>query len=323
GGDYAVVTGWPRYPDGMTIGRASGVAVNGDDEVILFHRATARDRNAEGLLDAPTLLVFDAASGELLRTMGEGRFANPHGLDVDDEGNLWIADNRLHQVMKLSPGGEVLMTIGEAGVSGATESLLNGVTDVAIAPDGSIWVSDGYGNNRVVKYDASGAFLFEIGGAEPGTGPGEFELPHGITVDDDGRVYVADRTNARVQVFSPEGEFLAEWTHWAGNDPGDPGRPWGLEYRDGSIWVADGGEYWLTRQFRSERPDTLPFDMAQLQRFDTNGVLQEAWGYYGPQDGRMIWPHDISVDSEGGVYSVEVHEGQRLQKWAPGGGSVR
>ena len=134
---------------------------------------------------------------------------------------------------------------------------------------------------------------------------------------------MADRTNARVQVFDADGTFLTQWNHWDGQQMGDPGRPWGLEYRDGSVYVADGGEYWLVSQYRSERPDTLPFDMAQIQRFDTEGNLQEAWGWFGPQDGRMVWPHDVSVDSNGSVYSVEVHTGQRLQKWSHGGGSVR
>ena len=320
--DYAVVTGWPDYPNGVSIGQASGVAVNSANEVILFQRGQASDRNADGTLDAPVLMFFDATTGELLRTMGENMFGNPHGLDVDDEDNLWIADNRLHQIMKLSPTGEVLLTIGVAGERGETETLLNGVTDVAIAPDGSIWASDGYGNNRVVKYDASGNFLLQIGG-ERGSEPGRFDLPHGITVDDDGRVYVADRTNSRVQIFDQEGTFLEEWTHWAGQAPGDAGRPWGLEYHDGSIYVADGGEYWLHSQFVSDRPDTLPVDMAQIQRFDRDGNLQEAWGHYGRQEGRMIWPHDVSVDHDGNVYSVEVDIGQRLQKWARGGGSIR
>lgn len=320
--DYKVVTGWPRYPSGVSIGAASGVAVNSHNEVILFQRGTAADRGANGLLNASTIMVFDATSGELLREMGQGLFGNPHGLDVDAEDNLWIADNRLHQIMKLSPTGEVLMSIGVAGESGEDETHLNGVTDVAIGPDGSIWASDGYGNNRVVKYDSEGNFLFQIGGAR-GSASSEFDLPHGITVDDQGRAYVADRTNARVQVFEADGTFVTEWTDWAGNAPGDMGRPWGLEFHEGSIYVADGGEYWLVSQFRSDSPDTLPFDMAQIQRFDLDGNLQEAWGFYGPQEGRMVWPHDVSVDQDGGVYSVEVHTGQRLQKWARGGGSVR
>lgn len=319
---FHVVSGWPKYPEGVRIGQATAVAVNSANEVILFQRGLPGDRGPDGLLEATTLLVFDAQTGELRRTLGEGLFANPHGLDVDDEGNLWVADNRQHQVMKLSPTGDVLLTLGEAGVAGDGDGLFNGVTDVAVAPDGSFWVSDGYGNNRVLKFAADGTQLFVIGG-ERGAGPGQFDLPHGITVDHAGRAYVADRTNARVQVFDADGTFVAQWVHWAGQAPGDAGRPWGLEYHDGSVYVADGGEYWLVSQYRSERPDTLPFDLAQLQRFDLEGTLLEAWGHFGPQDGRMIWPHDVSVDADGSVYSVEVHDGQRLQKWARGGGIVR
>lgn len=319
---FAVVSGWPNYPDDVRIGQATGVAVTPSNEIVLFQRGLPGDRLEDGRLDAPTLMVFDADTGDLLRTMGSGLFANPHGLDIDAEGNLWIADNRLHQVMKLSPQGEVLMTLGEAGVAGDGDGQFSGVTDVAVASDGSFWVSDGYGNNRVLKFAPDGTLLFKIGG-ERGSGPGEFDLPHGITVDDTGRAYVADRTNSRVQVFEADGTYVTEWTHWAGHAPGDAGRPWGLEFHEGSIYVADGGEYWLVSQYRSQQPDTLPFDMAQLQRFDLEGTLLEAWGHFGPQDGRMIWPHDVSVDHDGAVYSVEVHDGQRLQKWARSGGIVR
>ena len=320
--EYKVVTGWPRFPDGVSIGQASALAVNSQGEVILFQRGHAEDENAQGKLDAPTIMVFDPTTGELLRTMGHGLFSNPHGMSVDAEDNIWIADSGQHQVMKLSPEGEVLLTVGVDGVPGEDETHLAGVTDVAVAADGSFYVSDGYGNNRVVKFDAQGNFLFDWGGA-PGDGPGEFDLPHGITLDDEGRVYVADRTNSRVQIFEADGTFITEWTHWQGQARGDMGRPWGLEYANGSIYVADGGEYWLTGQYTSNQPDTLPIDMAQIQRFDMDGTLMEAWGEFGPQDGRMVWPHDVTVDHDGAVYSVEVHTGQRIQKWAPGGGNIR
>lgn len=316
-GAFAVVHGWPVLPDGFRMGQAAGVAVNSRDQVILFHRADQSWLPEEGMITRPTLMVFDAATGALVRELGAGLFRNPHGVSVDHEDNLWVADNGLHQVMKLSPQGEVLLVVGEAGVRGDDESHFNGVTDVAVAPDGSFYVSDGYGNNRVVHFDAQGAFVRQWG--EAGEGPGQFNLPHGIALDDQGRVYVADRTNSRVQVFDAEGGFLAEWTDWQGSELG---RPWGVDYHDGAIYVADGGEYWLVSQFRSERPDTLPRDLARVQRVDLDGNVLESWGRYGRYDGEMIWPHDVAVDGQGNVYTAEVHQGMRIQKWARGGGEV-
>ena len=315
---YAVVYGWPSLPAGYRMGQAAGLAVNSRNEVVLFHRADQSWLREDGMITRPTIMVLDGATGEVVREIGAGLFRNAHGTAVDSEDNIWVTDNNLHQVFKLSPEGEVLLVVGEEGVRGEDETHFNGVTDVAVAPDGSFYVSDGYGNNRVAKFDAQGNFLFDWGG-ERGTGPGQFDLPHGITLDDEGNVYVADRTNSRIQKFDAEGNFLAEWTQW---QSADLGRPWGLEYHDGSIFVADGGEYWLVSQFRTERPDTLPLDRAQIQRLDMQGNVVEAWGEYGRHDGQMVWPHDVTVDGDGNVYSAEVHQGMRIQKWARGGGSV-
>jgi peptidylamidoglycolate lyase len=315
-GGYAVVHGWPALPAGFRMGESAGVAVTSRNEVVLFHRADQTWLPEEGMISRPTLTVFDGASGRVLRELGEGLFRNPHGVAVDGQDNIWVADNQLHQVFKLSPEGEVLLTVGEAGVPGADGAHFDGVTDVAVAADGSFYVSDGYGNDRVAHFAADGTFLRDWGGR--GSAPGEFDLPHAITLDDEGRVYVADRTNSRVQVFDPEGTFLAEWTPWQARELG---RPWGIEYHDGSVYVADGGEYWSSGQYRSERPDTLPVDFAQVQRLDLDGRILEAWGRYGRYDGEMIWPHDLAVDGDGNVYTGGIR-GMRVQKWARGGGSV-
>ena len=132
-----------------------------------------------------------------------------HSVRVDPDGNIWVVDAPGHVVYKTSPQGRVLMELGLRGVAGMSRNTFNLPTDVAFGPNGDVYVSDGYGNARVVKYTAGGQYALEWGSR--GTGPGEFGLPHNLVVDAEGRVYVADRDNRRVQVFAPDGEFLAEW----------------------------------------------------------------------------------------------------------------
>ena len=307
---YRVVNDWPRLPPGFRFDQVAGVAVNSRDEVLVFHRGDRSWLDEEGPIRRPTILKVDAASGRVIDSLGANLFRNPHGIAVDADDNIWIADNNLHQVFKLSPSGEVLMTLGEAGVRGADATHFSGVTDVAVAPDGSIYVTDGYGNNRLVKFSPRGEVLFEVGGAEPGDGPGQFRLPHGVTLDAAGRVYVADRSNVRIQIFEPDGTFITQWTSEA------LGRPWGLEVAaDGFLYVVDGGDYWLTRQLLSERPDTLPRDRARVHRMDLDGNILDTFGAYGQYAGQMIWPHDVAVDRTGGIYVAEVHQGMRVQKF--------
>ena len=149
-----------------------------------------------------------------------------HGLAVDSKDNVWVTDTGHHQVFKVSHNGELLMTVGTKGVPGLDGTHLNRPTDVVVAPTGEFYVSDGYGNSRVAKFSADGKFLFDWG--SKGTEAGEFDLPHGIALDAKGRVYVADRTNNRIQVFKPDGTFLHQW------QSEELGRPWGLTVgRDG------------------------------------------------------------------------------------------
>ena len=310
--DYRVVNSWPSMPPGYRFDQVAGLAVNSRNEIIVFHRADRSWLSDDALIPRPTILRIDAASGEVIDSLGANLFLNPHGLAVDHEDNIWVTDTRLHQVMKLSPEGEVLLVLGEAGVPGNDATHFNGVTDVAVAMDGSVYVTDGYGNNRVVKFSASGEFLLEWGGE--GGEPGQFRLPHGLSLDDQGRVYVADRSNSRIQVFDADGTFLQQWKSAA------LGRPWGLEVAgDGAIYVVDGGDYWSSRQYRSERPDTLPLDRARVHRIDLDGTILDTWGSFGPYAGQFIWPHDITVDRDGGVYVGEVRFGMRVQKFARGG----
>jgi DNA-binding beta-propeller fold protein YncE len=197
-------------------------------------------------------LKFDRA-GRLLAGFGEGMFAFPHGFTVDDEGNIWASDAnanetvlgmsaiatsgpfkglpRGHQVFKLSPQGNVLMTLGKAGVRGNGPDRFDAPTGVAVASNGDIFVTDGHGrNDRVVKFSKDGRFIKAWG--HHGLAPGEFDQPHDIALDSKGRVFVADRSNNRVQIFDPDGNFIAEWKQF--------GRPSAVFVsRDDTLYVSD------------------------------------------------------------------------------------
>jgi DNA-binding beta-propeller fold protein YncE len=187
-------------PEGWSFGRVSAVATNGRGEVFVFHRGEKAD----------PIVVFDDR-GKYLRSWGRGMFGNEHGLRVDREDNVWVTDNGNHVLMKFSRDGRLLMTLGVRGQAGADGKTFNRPTDIAFAANGDFYVSDGYGNSRVVKFAADGRYLLAWG--KKGTGPGEFDTPHAVQTDSRGRVYVSDRENNRIQIFDPDGKLLKIWTH--------------------------------------------------------------------------------------------------------------
>jgi DNA-binding beta-propeller fold protein YncE len=187
-------------PEGWTFGRVSAVATDAAGQVYVAHRGTHAD----------PIIVFDA-KGKYLRSWGKGLFGSPHAMRVDREGNIWSTDTVTHQVMKFTPEGKLLLTLGVKGQAGADQKTFNRPTDVAFTPTGDFFVSDGYGNSRVVKFTRDGKYILEWG--RRGSGPGEFNLPHAMAVDSKGRLYVSDRENNRIQIFDFNGKFLRQWTH--------------------------------------------------------------------------------------------------------------
>jgi len=300
GPGYEVVHGWPVLPEGHVLGRASGVGVDSHNHVFVFHSAGREwvTPFPEEPIQTATVIMFDGDTGAQLAAWGQGLFIMPHGLTVDDHDNVWVTDVGRHQVFKFSHDGELLLTLGEAGVQGDDSEHFDLPTDVAILPNGSFYVSDGYGNARVVKFSSSGRFEFQWG--TPGSGPGEFDLPHGIALDRDGRIYVADRSNSRVQVFSGEGQFIAEWK-------GDAlGRPYGIEIGpDQKAYVVDGGD----------QPENLP-DRSRAFRLGMDGTIEAVFGRFGNYDGQFSMGHDIAVGADGAVYVVDII-GSRVQKFVP------
>ncbi len=287
-GTWTAVADWPRLPEGWTTGEVAGVGVDSHNHVFIFHRGKER-----------SILRVDGDTGEILASFGDGMFINAHGTELDPEDNVWITDTRRHQVMKFSHDGELLLTVGEEGVAGLDDTHFDQPTDVAVTAEGEFYVSDGYGNNRVAKFSASGAFLFDWG--ERGREPGQFNLPHGITLDAQGNVYVADRTNQRLQVFDAEGNYLHEW---GAEQLGEGSRPWGVEFNAQRLYVIDGGN------MNSRTPD-----FARLTILELDGTVVDHWSSYGPKPGQLSWGHDVAVGPDGAVYTAEVRNNRRAQKF--------
>jgi sugar lactone lactonase YvrE len=294
---------WAKLPAGISWTEVAAVAVDSRDRVYVFNRG-----------EHP-VLVFDL-DGNLLTSWGEGLFVRPHGLTIAPDDSVFCTDDLGHVVYKFTPDGRLLMTLGTKGSpsdTGATSidfrTITHGgppfhyPTNLAIAPNGDLFITDGYANARVHRFAPDGRLLYSWG--EPGTGPGQFRVPHGIVIDQHGTLFVCDRENSRIQLFTSEGKYLSEWT--------DVVRPSQVFIdRDGDVYVAELG-------YRAGMwpGTTAPYPDApggRVSIFDASGRLKARWG--GGQNpcalGDFFAPHDICLDSHGNIYVTEV-------TWSAGG----
>jgi DNA-binding beta-propeller fold protein YncE len=273
---------WQQLPDGMTLHETPGVAVDAGDRVY------ALTRNAEN-----PVLVFEA-DGTFLRTFGAGTFsARTHAITIAPDGTVFCVDDGRHTVTKWSPEGELLLTIGtpDQPAERFSGEPFNRPTDVAIASDGSLYISDGYGNARVHHYTAGGELLHSWG--SPGIDRGQFMCPHNIGIDQDDRLYVADRESHRVQVFDGEGTLLDVWH--------DVHRPCGLTVGpDGLVYIGELNGVALM--------DGALGIGHRLSVYNRSGTLLGRFGAAeeGSGAGEFIAPHGVAVDSRGDVYIGEV-----------------
>ena len=224
---YETVEGWAKLPDGREWGATSAVYPANDGKHIWIAERCGANLCVGS--DVDPVMLFDQ-DGNVVRSFGGGMITWPHGIFVDAEDNVWIADavgyapvpdGVGHTVMKFSPEGELLMTLGKEGVAGDGTDVFNKPSDVLVAPNGDIFVADGHdagGNNRIIKFDSDGNYLMQWG--QTGGDHGEFRDPHALAMDSQGRLFVGDRGNSRIQIFSQDGEHIATWTQF--------GRPSGL-----------------------------------------------------------------------------------------------
>lgn len=294
---YEVDPAWPKKPASLPWEQIAGVAVDGQGRVWTFNRAE------------PPVQVFSAA-GDFLFSWGEGLFSGPHYLRIDQEGKVWTADYKRHLVRKFEQDGKLLLTIGTPDEAGEDELHLSGPTDMAISPAGDVFISDGYGNNRIVHFDRDGKFVKTWGTL--GVGPGQLSQPHGIAMDSKGLLYVCERNNGRIQVFNQAGESLTQWRNLI--------NPWGIHINShDEIFVCGSTPARWTERGNLGNP---PHDQI-LMKFDTTGRALELWAFPLAKEGELVpghldWMHGMGFDDAGNVYFGDVDENSpthRVQKF--------
>jgi DNA-binding beta-propeller fold protein YncE len=291
---YRTLDQWLE-PPGRTLGSASMVAVDARGNLWLAERCGANSCAEHPDVD-PILLY--TSEGRFLKSFGAGRFAWPHGIYVDRDGNIWVTDARAggghgHQVLKFGPDGKLLLALGEAGVAGSGPAHFNGPTDVVVAPNGDVFVTDGHedeSNNRVVKFTAEGKFIEEWGGT--GSGAGQFLVPHAIALDSRGRLFVADRDNNRIQIFDQDGRFLDAWTQF--------GRPSGLYIApDDTLYVSDN-------QSNTARHPGWPRGIRVGSARDGSVTAFIPDPEFDPERDQETGAHGLVADADGAIYGAEV-----------------
>ena len=297
---YGVDPTWPTRPPNVSWGQVPGVAVDRQDNVWIYTRTNL------------TVQVY-AADGRFLKGWPmPATNALAHFIRIDASGFVWLPDVGRHIVTKCSPDdGRVLLTLGTADVPGCDANHFFKPTDVACAPNGDIYVADGYGNARIVHFDKDGHFINTWG--RLGTAPGCFSISHSIVCDSLGRVYVADRNNARIQVFDGQGRLLDVWRNLI--------VPWGLWISpQDEIWVCGSSPMvWTNDPKYPTAPLGCPPKDQVVMRFNTDGKLLQLWTLPKAADGEekpgwVNWLHSIALDSHGNLYCADII-GQRVQKF--------
>ncbi len=283
---YQVIDNWARRPRGTQFGDVPGVAVDANDNVFVAH--------------ARTIDIYDS-DGYFLDSWGEGNYA-AHAITIDREGSVWLADSGGHMIRKFTPEGRPLLTLGTPNQNAPRMSGLpfNKPTRVAVAPNGDLYISDGYGNDHVHVFAADGEFRFTFGGS--GSKPGQLHTPHSVVIGDDGRVFVSDRLNNRIAIFDLKGTYISEWRGVRHPDDIAIGRDGTvciveLQHRM-SIWSLEGERItgWGDEGCVCDAGELPSVEPCPAESLDA---------------GMVIGPHAVAMDSQGSIYVGELADGYR------------
>ena len=294
---YRVDAEWPKGKSAYPWKAMPGIAVDKQGLIWTLNRG-----------EMPVQVY--TADGKLVNQWGQNVFASPHQIRFGVNGHVWIADSHAHAIYKFTRDGDKLLTIGVVGEPGDDNRHLKLPTDMVESPSGEIFISDGYGNNRVVVCNAEGKFIRMWG--ELGTEPGQFSLPHAIARDSQGRIYVADRNNSRIQVFDEQGGLLDEWTSLC--------QPWTVRISpDDDVYICGASpSQWREGEAQLGIP---PKDQI-VMKFDTTGRVLGWWNFpqgpnepdMGAKPGELSWAHGLDVDGQGNLYLGDIM-GQRAQRF--------
>jgi len=304
---YSSFVTFGHLTEGRKWGATSGVSVAPNGNIWSYERCGS---NSCAGSDADPILLLDQKTGALLKQFGKGLFMMPHGLYVDKEGNVWVTDGvgkdgKGNQVYKFSPEGKVLMTLGKPGGDGAGLGGFDAPNAVLVAPNGDIFVAEGHaptlGNSRIMKFDKTGKFIKVL--AAKGSGPGEVMEPHCLAMDSEGRLFVADRSNNRVEILDQDGKFIAEWKQF--------GRPSGLYIKNDVLYVSDSESH-------PDRPGSHGYNPGCDRGFRMGSVKDgKVTGFIPNPDGMTGGSEGIAVDHEGNVYGASriAAEAGRLERF--------
>lgn len=294
---YATFESVVTMPTGRAMGSGNAVDVDSNGNIWVFERCG--ENTCLGSSVDP-ILKF-SPDGELLASFGAGMFVFPHGIIVDEEDNIWVVDAGVedgvkgNQIFKFNQSGEILMELGQPGIRGDGPNLFNEPSDLAIAPNGDLYIADGHinpeSNRRIVHLNSSGQFI-EAWGSR-GTGPLQFDCPHSLAIDSMGRIYVGDRTNNRLQVLSPNGELLAVWEHF--------GRPSGVRIHDDMLYVVDSESRAVEGQYGYNPGYHRGIRIGSVH----DGIVREFIPDPAPHDSTSF-PEGISVDQFGVIWGASV-----------------
>jgi peptidylamidoglycolate lyase len=295
---YEVVPGWAGHPADWKPAAVPSIAIARDGRIWAYTRSN------------PVVQVFDPAGECVAQWREEDPRTVPHAIRFDREGNVWLVDVGLHVARRFDAAGRPNLVVGTIGEPGCDERHLDKPTDIAFSSDGHIYVADGYGNNRVVRFDRTGRFVQAWG--ELGVGRGQFSLPHSVAVDSRDRVYVADRNNVRVQVFDATGGLLDVWSNVL--------VPWTISILpDDAVWICGSSPMgWAVHPDYPQAPLGCPPKDQLVMRFDAAGRLHQLTMLPKAADGRerpgeVNWIHGLAVTGDGTLYVGDII-GKRLQK---------